>query len=78
MDCNMPFMDGYQTTHEIRQLLYLQGLPQPVICAITGHTEQSYIKKAYQSGMNQVLSKPVNVQLLKALCKSLKYVWVIT
>ena len=39
MDCNMPFMDGYEATSRIRQLFYDLSLPQPIITALTGHTE---------------------------------------
>jgi len=39
MDCNMPFMDGYEATAKIRDLLFIEGLPQPIITAVTGHTE---------------------------------------
>ena len=59
MDCNMPFMDGYDSTMYIRQYLYDQNIEQPLIIAVTGHTESIYIQQAFESGMNQVLSKPV-------------------
>jgi CheY-like chemotaxis protein len=59
MDCNMPFKDGYETTKEIRQLLFDSGVTQPIICAVTGHTEPMYVKTAIMSGMNSVFSKPV-------------------
>jgi len=36
----MPFMDGYETTERIRQYFYIKNLPQPIITAVTGHTEQ--------------------------------------
>ena len=52
MDCNMPFMDGYETTLKIRQYLFEMDIDQPIISAVTGHTETQYVKKAIDSGMN--------------------------
>lgn len=52
MDCNMPVMDGYTATNQIRDYLYTKDLIQPIIIAVTGHVEQSYIRKAYMNGMN--------------------------
>ena len=43
MDCNMPIMDGYDSTLAIREYLYKQKLAQPIIVAVTGHTEESYV-----------------------------------
>lgn len=73
MDCNMPFMDGYEATTQIREYLYSQDLAQPIISAITGHTEQAYIDKSILCGMNQVLSKPVQVEVLSHLIRELGY-----
>jgi CheY-like chemotaxis protein len=39
MDCNMPFMDGYETTQKIRDLFFRERLQQPIISAVTGHTD---------------------------------------
>jgi CheY-like chemotaxis protein len=39
MDCNMPFKDGYSTSQDIREYIYSLKLKQPIISAITGHTE---------------------------------------
>ena len=47
MDCNMPIMDGYESSKKIREFLHSHGLPQPIILAVTGHTEDSYVKKAW-------------------------------
>lgn len=52
MDCNMPFMDGYEATQSIRQFLFDNNIAQPIILAVTGHTEVEYIKTAIDSGMN--------------------------
>ena len=54
----MPFMDGYEATGKIRQQLYNKGVDQPIIIAVTGHTEDQYIQRCYDSGMNEVLFKP--------------------
>ena len=58
MDCNMPFMDGYEATDKIRQYLFEKDILQPIIIGVTGHTEDSYIQRALDSGMNEVLFKP--------------------
>lgn len=39
MDCNMPVMDGYESCQKIRAFLSSKDLPQPIILAVTGHTE---------------------------------------
>ena len=39
MDLNMPGMDGNTAMNLIRQHLYDIGKEQPIISAITGHTE---------------------------------------
>lgn len=72
MDCNMPFMDGYEATKQIREFIRINGLPQPTIIAVTGHTEQLYIDKSLKSGMNTVLSKPVDPTVLKEIIVDLK------
>jgi len=39
MDCNMPIKDGYETTSSIREFLFENNIKQPIISAVTGHTE---------------------------------------
>jgi CheY-like chemotaxis protein len=43
IDCSMPMMDGYETTEIIRSLFHLNDLEQPIISALTGHTDQQFI-----------------------------------
>ena len=46
MDCNMPFIDGYQATREIRKLYMSMDISkelQPKIVAVTGHVENEYV-----------------------------------
>ena len=39
MDCNMPVKDGYESSRSIREFLSKHRIKQPVISAVTGHTE---------------------------------------
>ena len=68
MDCNMPFMDGYEATVKIKEYLTQNKIRHPYIAAVTGHTEQSYIQKCLDSGMNCTFAKPVDIQELKIVC----------
>ncbi len=65
MDCSMPILDGYQCSIEIRKLYKNYRVDQPKIIAITGHTEDVYISKAFESKMDEVIPKPANVQIVK-------------
>jgi len=47
MDCSMPVMNGYDASDFIREFLNEKGMPQPMIIATPGHTEDEYIKKCW-------------------------------
>ena len=69
----MPFMDGYESTQQIRSYLFSLKFDQPIIVAVTGHTEPNYVDMAIKSGMNQVLSKPIQSQILRQIMIQLKF-----
>jgi len=61
MDCQMPVMDGYEATRRIRQQSHLQSLP---VIAMTANVMKQDIEKALDSGMNDHIGKPVNVDVM--------------
>lgn len=77
MDCNMPFLDGYEATKKIRRIWSLMGIKreyQPKIVAVTGHVEEEYVMKAINSGMDKVYSKPLSIKEFGKLLMDMKFI----
>ena len=67
MDCQMPVMDGYETTRRIRQWEQDQALPPVPIIALTADVSPATEKSCLDSGMNDYLAKPVRKDSLQAV-----------
>lgn len=58
MDCQMPVMDGYTATRNIRKTSRFNDLP---IIAMTANTMVGDRRKAIEAGMDDHIAKPINV-----------------
>ena len=61
MDIQMPIMDGYTATAEIRKLDNSSLANIPII-AMTANAFSEDVKKALDSGMNAHIAKPLNIE----------------
>jgi len=65
MDVQMPEMDGLEATKNIRQ----QEFPQPFIIAMTANVMEGDKEECIKAGMDDYLSKPINVDDLIAMLR---------
>ncbi len=70
MDCEMPEMDGFEATKEIRKIEAAQQHPQTIIIALTAHALQEHREAVFAAGMNYYLSKPVTLDSLYGALES--------
>jgi CheY-like chemotaxis protein len=64
MDCEMPQMDGFQATRELRRL-ERPGRRTPIV-AITAHPSRDVRDRCLAAGMDDCLTKPVRAEDLSA------------
>ncbi|QYJ89172.1 ATP-binding protein [Shewanella halotolerans] len=64
-DCHMPNLDGYDMSKQIRQIENSTQRKSVPIVAITGAAMATELDDCYRSGMNDFVSKPVQLRDLK-------------
>ncbi len=69
MDCEMPGMDGYETTRSIRLASTGTRDPEIPIIAMTARAMKGDRERCISAGMNDYLSKPIEQQRLVAALK---------
>lgn len=70
MDCEMPVMDGYEATEQIRKWEKQQGLARTPIVALSAHALQEHKDKALSAEMDDYLTKPVDPIALETILKT--------
>jgi signal transduction histidine kinase/CheY-like chemotaxis protein len=66
MDCQMPELDGYEASREIRAREHAHGTKRIPIVALTAHAMKDDDLKSKAAGMDDYLTKPLDRDLLEA------------
>eukprot|EP00026_Physarum_polycephalum_P000937 Phypoly_transcript_00938.p1 GENE.Phypoly_transcript_00938~~Phypoly_transcript_00938.p1 ORF type:complete len:1185 (+),score=222.47 Phypoly_transcript_00938:86-3640(+) len=73
MDCQMPVLDGYEATKEIRRIEQERKAKKRVpIVALTASAMPEEREKGMKSGMDNYLSKPVQLAVLQNILESIQ------
>jgi len=65
MDCEMPEMDGFETTRRIRTEEKSNALTPVTIVAMTAYAMEGDRNRCLESGMDDYLAKPVRKRTLR-------------
>ena len=70
MDIEMPVMNGYKASEEIRNAADISYANIPIL-GMTAHIVEDVMEKCYKSGMNDCISKPFQIEYLTKKINSL-------
>ncbi len=70
MDCQMPVMDGFEATRQIRENEKILKMCHIPIIAMTGNAFESDREKCFKAGMDDFIAKPVEPDILSEKIKS--------
>ena len=73
MDHDMPFMDGNQACKKIISFLHQYGIVKPVLISVSGSQGTQFEKECKGSGIDYILSKPVDGQELKEIIEYINF-----
>jgi len=65
MDCQMPIMDGFESTKKIRNLEKIDNLGHIPIIALTANALDADREECLSSGMDDFLVKPMRIQAIR-------------
>lgn len=65
MDVQMPVMDGYEATRQIRASSHPEARTIPII-AMTANAFEEDVQAALAAGMNAHIAKPIDMRKLKS------------
>ena len=65
MDCQMPMMDGYRATRQIREWEISEGRSKVPILALTAHVTTGERERCLDAGMSDYITKPLALETLR-------------
>ena len=63
-DCNMPVMDGYELTRQMRAIEQSRAVRPHPIFGLTAHAQSQVLQECLDAGMSQCLFKPIGIEAL--------------
>src|SRR5690606_38761645 len=67
MDCEMPVLDGFEATRQLRSWEGSHGRPRTPVVALTAHILSEHRERAREAGMDGHMAKPVELSQLREL-----------